>query len=57
MKNKTETLGTGVQELCRKLKMQLDELSVVIERRPSEAELRRKALMEQLKRQLSDLSR
>ena len=57
MKNKNETMGSGVQELCRKLKLQLDELSVVIERRPSEDEIRRKKLMEQLKRQLNELSR
>ena len=59
-KQQTET-ASGVQDLCRKLKMQLDELSVshVVERKkaPSEDEIRLKKLMEELKKQLADLSK
>lgn len=56
MKNKNEPAGS-VQELCRKLKLQLDELSVVVEQKlPKEDELRRSKLMEELKRQIAELS-
>jgi hypothetical protein len=48
---------TGVQDLCKKLKIQLDELSVVVDQTLSnEEKARRKNLMEQLKKQLADLS-
>ena len=50
---------SGVQELCRKLKLQLDELTVVPETDrtlPDEEKSRRNELMEQLKRQLAELS-
>ena len=57
MKNKTELYTPGVQELCRKLKGQLDELSIVVERKPKEEDVRRRKLMEELKRQLAELSR
>jgi hypothetical protein len=55
MKNKSET-SAGVQELCRKLKLQLEELAVTIEPKPNEDESRRLKLMEQLKQQLAELS-
>ena len=57
MKHKTELYTPGVQELCRKLKGQLDELSIVVERKPKEEDVRRRKLMEELKRQLAELSR
>lgn len=60
MKNKQSETAAGVQDLCRKLKLQLDELSVaVVERKkaPSEDEVRRAKLMEELKKQLADLSK
>ncbi|MGE3683691.1 MAG: hypothetical protein AB7G93_18360 [Bdellovibrionales bacterium] len=53
----------GVQELCRKLKLQLEELTVEGEHRRDpfgesfEEKARRTKLMEQLKEQLSELSR
>jgi hypothetical protein len=47
----------GVQDLCRKLKIQLDELAVEPDQTLSlEEQTRRKALMEQLKKQLAELS-
>ena len=55
MKNKSDA-ATGVQELCRKLKLQLEELAVVQEPKPKEDEIRRVQLMEQLKQQLAELS-
>lgn len=57
MKNKPE-VALGLQELCHKLKLQLEELSVKRERPapPKEDEIRRHQLMEQLKRQLAELS-
>lgn len=58
MKHKSESIPLGVQELCRKLKLQLEELSVEAEPAPpDEDEARRNQLMEQLKRQLTELSR
>ena len=59
MKPKNES-HSSVQELCRKLKIQLDELTVTLEAAPElpdEEKSRRTQLMEQLKRQLSELSR
>ncbi|MBX3021854.1 MAG: hypothetical protein KF799_09280 [Bdellovibrionales bacterium] len=56
MKTKSDS-ASGVQELCRKLKIQLDELAVKAEPQPpKEDEARLAQLMEQLKRQLADLS-
>jgi hypothetical protein len=57
MKNKSET-ASGLQELCRKLKLQLDELNITLEPDTDarEDEERRNQLMEQLKRQLAELS-
>lgn len=62
MKNKSETT-TGLTEICRKLKLQLDELAVTIKQRDpngenesGEDESRRLKLMEHLKRQLAELS-
>jgi len=48
----------GVQELCRKLKLQLDELAVnlALEEAPDEEKNRRIKLLEQLKQQLGELS-
>jgi len=60
MKKQQTESASGVQDLCRKLKLQLDELSVpVVERKkaPSEDEVRRGKLMEELKKQLADLSK
>lgn len=58
MKDKRITISTGVQELCQKLKLQLDDLAVTIENTlPAEEKNRRSKLMEQLKQQLADLSR
>jgi hypothetical protein len=58
MKPKSETSLLGVQELCRKLKIQLDELAVEVDTTlTDEDKVRRKKLMEQLKEQLSELSR
>jgi hypothetical protein len=53
-------LPAGLNDLCRKLKLQLDELKLEMEAEPDpleqEEKRRRALLMEQLKRQLSDLS-
>jgi hypothetical protein len=53
-------LPAGINDLCRKLKLQLDELKLEMEAEPDPEDLeekrRRALLMEQLKRQLSDLS-
>jgi hypothetical protein len=59
MKEKNEA-PTGVQDICRKLKLQLEELAATIERqlpRAREDQSRRNELMEQLKAQLAELSR
>ncbi len=59
MKNKTEQQN-GVQDLCRKLKLQLDGLNFTMNLEsalPDEEQARRLLLMEQLKRQLAELSR
>jgi hypothetical protein len=56
MKQKIEG-QSAVQDLCRKLKIQLDELAVVLDQpMPLEEKSRRTKLMEQLKRQLAELS-
>jgi len=55
MKNKNQP-SSGVQEICRKLKLQLEELSVTHEPKPDEDQIRRVKLMEQLKQQLAELS-
>lgn len=57
MKMKQES-HAGVQELCRKLKSQLDELAVNLARdeAPDEDKIRRGKLLEQLKQQLTELS-
>jgi len=56
MKNKCEN-PSGVSELCRKLKLQLDELAVKVENPLAiEEQARRSKLMENLKRQLAELS-
>ncbi len=56
MKNKIENTSV-VQDLCRKLKLQLDELSVRLEpEAPKEDERLRSQLMERLKAQLAELS-
>ncbi len=55
-KDKRE-IPTGMQDLCRKLKVQLDELAVEIDTSMSrEEQLRRSKLMELLKKQLGELS-
>lgn len=59
MKHKNEN-STVVQDLCRKLKIQLDELAVTLvepSTLPNEEKSRRSKLMEQLKEQLAELSR
>jgi hypothetical protein len=57
MKQKSES-HQGVQELCRKLKIQLDELAVEVDTTlTDEDKTRRAKLMEQLKEQLAELSR
>jgi len=57
MKQKSEATP-GMQELCRKLKIQLDELAITFEpKRNTEDDTRRTKLMEQLKKQLAELSR
>jgi len=57
MKPKSENRASGVQELCRKLKIQLDELAVTLDQTlPVEEKQRRTKLMEQLKQQLAELS-
>ncbi|MGZ6479525.1 MAG: hypothetical protein ACXWQE_09500 [Bdellovibrionales bacterium] len=59
MKQKSDS-HQGVHELCRRLKIQLDELSVEVEvdqTLSNEEKARRAQLMEQLKLQLSELSR
>lgn len=51
---------TLVQDLCRRLKLQLDELAIVEEVDPApaiEEKNRRLKMMEQLKEQLAELSR
>lgn len=58
MKDK-RNLPSGLQDLCRKLKLQLEELNLQIDTEPAlpdEEKERRNMLMEQLKRQLSELS-
>ena len=56
MKQKTEK-PSAVQELCQKLKIQLDELAVTLAQTlPLEEQARRAKLMEHLKQQLADLS-
>lgn len=56
MKNKSEK-PEAVKDLCRKLKIQLDELAVSTENPlPLEEKSRRLKLMEQLKEQLAELS-
>jgi hypothetical protein len=48
----------GVQELCRKLKIQLAELSVEVDTSLSQEEkARRSRLLERLQQQLAELSR
>jgi hypothetical protein len=63
VKNKdddSKAAAVGVQELCRKLKLQLEELATDIGERKTVADqedaARRARLMEQLKQQLADLS-
>lgn len=58
MKHKNDS-HLGVQELCRKLKIQLDELTVILEtpKLESEEKDRRLKLMERLKDQIAELSR
>ncbi len=58
MKHRSENRASGVQDLCRKLKVQLDELAVALVQQtlPLEEKQRRLELMEQLKRQLEELS-
>ncbi len=49
---------TLVQDLCRKLKLQLDELAIEVDQSPAiEEKDRRNKMMEQLKQQLAELSR
>jgi HD superfamily phosphohydrolase len=57
MKTKFEH-STGVQELCRRLKGQLDDLAVTIEKTDvsKEEKARRAKLLEQLRKQLNELS-
>lgn len=46
-----------VQDLCKKLKLQLDELAVALEEEPSTVDLdQRRILFKQLQEQLSELS-
>jgi hypothetical protein len=48
----------GVQDLCRKLKIQLEELAVEVDTSLSQEEkVRRAKLLDQLKQQLAELSR
>lgn len=57
MKDKRPTLHSGVQDLCRKLKEQLEELNITIDQSlPKEEVARRTKLLEQLKQQLSELT-
>ncbi len=57
MREKRPLIHAGVQDLCRKLKEQLEELAVTIENNlPKEEVQRRTQLLEQLKQQLSELS-
>jgi hypothetical protein len=57
MKQKTAS-HLGVQELCRKLKIQLDELAVTLTPALNpEEKTRRTQLMERLKSQIAELSR
>lgn len=48
----------GVQDICQKLKLQLEELSstIVDQSAPKEEKAKRNELMEQLKQQLAELS-
>jgi hypothetical protein len=59
--SQAEASKGGVREICRKLKLQLDELGVAIEAEivdlPAQEKSRRTVLMEQLKEQLAELSR
>ncbi len=58
MKDK-RNLPSGLQDLCRKLKLQLEELNLEIDTEPvlaDEEKERRTQLMEQLKQQLLELS-
>lgn len=59
MKDK-RNLPAGLNDLCRKLKLQLDELKLEMIAEPDledeEEKRRRASLMEQLKQQLSELS-
>ena len=63
MKDKrNHAVSAGVQDLCRRLKLQLEELGVNLEAtlpttRGPEEKARRLKLMEQLKQQLGELSR
>lgn len=56
MKHKRDAT-TGVQELCRKLKLQLEELAVEVapDPKPEEERAQRTKLMERLKAQLAEL--
>ncbi len=57
MKTKSHN-AMSVQQLCRKLKIQLEQLAVTLEEPclPVEEQSRRTKLMEQLKQQLAELS-
>jgi hypothetical protein len=62
MKYKSKSPNNVVQELCRKLKIQLEQLNIEAPTEQEDSEnveeqARRSKLMEQLKRQLADLSR
>ncbi|NJM10313.1 MAG: hypothetical protein HC883_05500 [Bdellovibrionaceae bacterium] len=53
------TIPSGVQDLCRKLKVQLEELSLELTHQPTlpnEEVVRRSQLLERLKAQLAELS-
>ena len=57
MKDKMAALPSGVQDICRKLKAQLEELEVTLEQSlPIEEKERRTKLLLELKRQLAELS-
>lgn len=60
MKTKNENANAGVQDLCRRLKLQLEELSQDLGEEKSKADeedqARREKLLERLKKQLADLS-
>jgi len=58
MKAKSES-HSGVQDLCRKLKLQLDELADTLATAPDlpdEEKSRRTELLQQVKKQLTELS-